>query len=467
MRLLLFLAVLAPCFAQAPVPSSRWYRHLVEELMPFWNSPAALGNPIGAFPTLRCDDGSTVDFTRPCPEIGRNAWLFNERQGYLVALSRQIYTYGVIFHLSGNPMFLGYMKAGVDEFRRNWVDRQGGGMFTRKDLRTGAMGPRREIRNAQELAYGLLGIGFYYYLTRDAEVLPDILWLKSYIFSNYWNDDLGAMQWTIADDGANWAFSRRLTATLDQMNAYMVLLSPILPEPYAREWKADLVRLSRTMIRHFYVPAENLFYLTSDRPADLDPARTGTDFGHSIKALWMIRFTGLMSGDGDLVEFAERNGPRILERAFQAANGSWASGVAAGGAVDLNKSWWIYAELDQFSATISLTDPLHGRYLPATAAYWFSRFTDPYAGEVWTTVDGRTGLPLADQPKQWPWKNGYHSTEHAMVGYITSRQRESQPFELYYAYPPDSGTRPYFFAGRLLRADEAGGTWRAVFDSVR
>lgn len=55
--------------------------------------------------------------------------------------------------------------------------------------------------------------------------------------------------------------------------------------------------------------------------------------------MWMIRYTGLLTGETDLVDFAERNGTRVLARAYQESAGAWASGAKAGGELDLDKSW--------------------------------------------------------------------------------------------------------------------------------
>jgi len=75
----------------------------------------------------------------------------------------------------------------------------------------------------------------------------------------------------------------------------------------------------------------------------------------------MIRYTGLLTGETDLVDFAERNGTRVLARAYQESAGAWASGAKAGGELDLDKSWWIYAELDRFAATLALKPNGTGR----------------------------------------------------------------------------------------------------------
>ena len=64
--------------------------------------------------------------------------------------------------------------------------------------------------------------------------------------------------------------------------------------------------------------------------------------------------------------------------------------------------------------------------------------------------------PAGDLPKQWPWKNAYHSLEHALVGYITGQQLNNKPATLYYAFnnPNGSGAvQPYFFSGNIESID--------------
>ena len=53
-------------------------------------------------------------------------------------------------------------------------------------------------------------------------------------------------------------------------------------------------------------------------------------------------------------------------------------------------------------------------------------------------------------PKQWEWKNAYHSFEHALVGYIVGQQLNDQPITLYYAFSSVEVARsalPYFYSG--------------------
>lgn len=450
LSLIVGLTVAAQTAAPMP-PSSRWLDHLNNELLPFWTTPTAYGNPMGAFPGTRCDDTTLYDPKHPCPEIQQNSWI-SPQQRHLVALSRQVYGYGVSFHMTGNPAYLDAMKAGIDFIRANAMDRVNGGMGTTQNIADGSWIPAPEFRNPQELGYGLLGMAFYYYLTRDPEILPDIISVKNYIFDNYYNPSLGAMQWLLKSNGSQRYDDRQLTAQLDQMNTYLVLLSPILPEPYQSDWKWTAASLCSIMMGQFYSPNDRLFFLSANQPSDTSLTTSGTDFGHNAKALWMIRWTGLMTGRDDLVAFAEDNARTLFPRAYIKENGSWAQGLLKGGVLDIDKSWWIYAELDQYAGTLALRDPSFAQYLPSTYDYWFRYFVDPVYGEVWNGLDGKTNAPQRQLPKQWQWKNAYHSFEHALVSYIVTSQLEGSPVTLYYAFqtdPPVDAIRPYYFYGTV------------------
>ncbi len=461
--LFLCLAILFLTAAHAQVlpDGAAWLNHLNNDLLPFWTVPAALGDPVGAFPSTRCDDGSLLDYKNPCPPILGNSYLLFPAR-YLVPLSRQTYGYGVAYHLTGDPRYLAWMKAGVDYIRRNATD-PAGGMFTQLDLTSGTWGVDRNLRDPQQLGYGLLGLAFYYYLTRDPDVLPSITSIKDYILGTYYNQPLGAMQW---QPGSN--TQRQLVADLDQMNTYLVLLTPVLPEPYQSQWKQSLATLSRSILGTFYSPSDNLMFLAANTPQDRDLAFTGVDFGHTSKALWMIRWTGQITGDTGLFNIGAANGRRHLERSFLAADGSWAEGVLAGGAVDKNKNWWVYCELDQLSGSLALMDASAGQHLPQTNQYWFQYFVDHQHGEVWNGVDFGTNAPQRNFPKTWQWKSAYHDFEHALVGYITSQQLLGKPFTLHYAFADGvdpATTHPYYFSAPIRSVTETfdlSGIYQAV-----
>jgi uncharacterized protein (TIGR03437 family) len=448
----------------------RWLAHLNNDLLPFWTMPSALGNPLGSFPSTRCDDGSLLDFANPCPPIAGNAYLLTPAQ-YLVPLSRQTYGYGVAYHLTGNTAYLDYMNAGIAYLRQYAIDPDGG-MFEYQDLTTGLWYPDRFYRDPQQLGYGLLGMAFYYYLTRDDAVLQDILTIKNYIFDSYYNQSLGAMQWLLANDDGTLADSKQLVADLDQMNTYLVLLTPLLAEPYQSQWMQTLTMDAHSILGTFYSPGDNLCFLQADTPQETDLNYTGVDVGHTSKALWMLRWTGLLTGDQGLASFAGANARRLLDRAYMPesdGSGSWAEGVLQGGALDTSKTWWVYAELDQLSGTLALSDVAAGRYLPQTTAYWFNYFVDHQFGEVWNGVNYPANTPQQSYPKSWQWKNAYHDFEHTLVGYITSQWLLGQPVTLHYAFtqPVDQSTiHPYYFSSTIdslkVTQDSQGNSYQAV-----
>jgi mannose/cellobiose epimerase-like protein (N-acyl-D-glucosamine 2-epimerase family) len=449
----------------ARLPSGeRWQEHLRKELLPFWSMPEALGEQVGAFPSVRCNDGTLLDRADPCPEIRGNEWLMEDRT-YVVALSRQAYAYGVAFHLTGEPRYLELALAGVEYLRRNAFDPKHGGAYAWRDGATGQWGPEVAERNPQEQAYALLGPGLYYYLTRNEEVLQDIESIKDSIFRSHGPLQAGPLRQKPGAQGPG-----RLVDSLDQLNAYLVLLTPLLPPEKRDAWAQDMKGLTHQLIERYYSPEENLFFMDALPPQERRLGRSNSDFGHTIKSLWMIRMVGQATGEAGLVRFAEEQGRRVLARAYLPDTGSWASSVRPDGTLETNKEWWMYTELDQFAASLALTDPSVGAPLPRTQDYWLRHFVDPVHGEVWTTLDGTTHQPLTAMPKQWPWKNGFHSFEHALVGYITAQQLRGEPVVLYYAFDPrepGQAVRPYFFTGSVEKVEALGPSiYRVTFRSI-
>jgi len=256
------------------------------------------------------------------------------------------------------------------------------------------------------------------------------------------------LRWAVQDEKGLEDPRQELVAQLDQINAYMLLLAPILPEPHRTQWQRDLVRLARVMIERYFASEEHLFWGTIHDARGKALGARHTDFGHTAKALWMIERIGRLTGEKPLVDFATREGGQVLRRAFLADSGSWASRPLPDGALDIGKEWWIYAELDQLAATLALEDPAQGRYLARTYAYWMRFMVDPAGHEIYAWVDGRTNKG-SEGPKIHQWKSGYHSAEHALVSYLTSQALHGRPFTLFYAFAnPGIAARPYFFSGR-------------------
>jgi len=454
--------------AAAALPSlERWRRHVDDEILPFWTTRDALGTPIGNFPTFRCNDGTAFHPEAPCPELAHPPdWLAVELdRDYARMKSRQTFLYGVAFHITGEERYLEYARAGVAWLREHAYDRETGSAVSY--WQAGQPGPPRDQRTAQDLAYAQVGLAFYYYLTRDPEVLADVVRLEHYIMTTYWEPSSappgGMLRWVLADgDVPGDARRQELVSQLDQINAYMLLVAPLLEDAaVAQAWRRDLLVLARVVQRQFFAPEIGRFWGTLQDPASRKPGSRHNDFGHSMKALWMLYLTGQATGEADLVEFARPLVAPLLQLAAQ-PSGCWASGLGADGELDRGSQWWIFAELDQAAATLAGREPTaspYAGYLAASYACWFTRFVDPRGHDVWPSIPADWDpARLAEHPpaKIFHWKNGYHVMEHALVALITTAGLTGQDLPLYYAFvkePAAERIQPYYFHGTIV--DEA------------
>jgi mannose/cellobiose epimerase-like protein (N-acyl-D-glucosamine 2-epimerase family) len=444
-------------------PLERWHRHLSDELMPYWTTPDSLGTPVGNFPTFHCADGSAYRAASPCPEAAATPkWIRDELpRDYTRMKSRQAFTYGVAYHVTGEERYLEHARAGVQWLRQNAYERSGSAItYWDADV----PGPAVERRTSQDLAYAGLGLAFYYYLTRDPDILADLLRLEQYVMSKYWDPSLGPsgmLRWVLAD-GDTPGDSRRqeLVSQLDQINAYMLLLAPLLEDPAtAASWRRDLLTLSHVIKDHYFAPEHGMFWGVLHDPAERRLAGRHTDFGHSMKSLWMLYLVGQTTSQPALVDFARPHIAPLLARAAL-PSGCWASEARPDGTLSQGSAWWTSAELDQAAATLALREPAlpdgrapdpFVRHLPKSYACWFDRFVDPKGKEVWPFIPEAwkpdtyaSGGPL----KAFHWKNGYHAAEHALVALITTAGLTAQRLPLYYAFvtpPAESRIQPYYF----------------------
>ncbi len=430
----------------------RWLRHFREDLLPYWNMPDAWGTPRGNFPTFRAADGRVIDWGHPPEEVaGAPGWIRQEfGRDYTRMKSRQAYFYGVAYHLTGDPAMLALARDGVDWIRHHALDPVSGSAVTYWEK--GAPQPAELARTSQDLAYAGVGLAMYYDLTRDEAVLKDLLRLKRHIFGRYWNPQWQGLRWVVTPDAEHDEQRQELVAQLDQINAYLLLLAPILPPGERKPWIADLARLAATIRRDYYDADRHLFWGTIHDPARKKLGSRHTDFGHTAKACWMLERTGRLTADAGLVAFATDAARQVLHQAYLPDSGTWGSRLNPDGTVDPGKEWWIYAELDQLAGTLALRDPAQAAPLPRTADFWFRRMVDPVHHEVWGGAGGPPDFEPWEGLKIHQWKSGYHSAEHALVGYLVAQALHGQPAVLYFALKdPKAEVRPYLFAGKVVR----------------
>jgi mannose/cellobiose epimerase-like protein (N-acyl-D-glucosamine 2-epimerase family) len=442
-----------------------WLTHIRQDLLPYWTTPVALGNPVGNFPTFRANDGSVIDpqiLPQEVRDIDKGeTWLLN-RMGrqYTRTMSRQIYAYCVAYHMTGEEKYLQYAKEGIDYICTKMVDKDGI-FYTWTE--NGVPGPENaKQRISQDLAYALMGPAMYYYLTRDQAVLQVLLKTEKYIFDNYTEGN--GLRWInekfVDMEETHLPTQKELVSQLDQINGYLLLTTTVLEGNDKGQWLKDMVMLANTMKNDYYDADLNQFWGRIDGPEYKKLGLPHVDFGHTIKTLWMMLEIGLRFDAPDLRDFARVNMPRVFREAYSRDYGTWIEKKLEGGKLGTDRIWWLHDELDQAAATLSMGDLSFVRYLVPTYRYWFFEFVDQKSKDVWHGLTGEAGKPGKPMLlKAHLWKNAFHDFEHALVGYITCQAVRGEPVRLYYAFeskPADDMIQPYLFAGKIGKVDQAG-----------
>ena len=467
-----------------------WLDHFENNILRFWVTPEALGveakqaKTTGNFPTWRCNDGSIFnDRTNACREIvNAPLWVTNHRHlDYLRMKSRQTYLYGVAFNITGQDKYLEWMRAGINFIvSKGLIDHGKGGAYT--FWKNGSADDLGLARNSQDLSYVMLSMTYYYYLTGDPSILVPIKNLKDYIFKTYTDKSHSSskqtcLKWTASAPPAGEAppyntdesHKLELVSQLDQANAYLLLGSVVLPEPMRQEWRNDLRALVHCMRNDYLDQTTGLFWGAIDLPRQRQiGGHKHNDFGHTVKTYWTMYLAARILGDQELKTFARNGGLKILNWAYDPKDGAWNSRPlprpgfktctmtgSTACPIDTNRDWWIYAELDQGAATLTLekVDPKRnwlGDELPRTQAYWRQNFFDKTYGDVWhrITVGSVCDPNLRNEedsclPKVHFYKNGFHVPEHVLVGYLTGSAYKGKPVSLFFATPSCAKLRPY------------------------
>ena len=434
-----------------------WKKHLTCDLMKFWNMDTAKELQGGLFPTYRTNKGEVLSENQEkWPEEFIEAAKDPETRGlidtdhnYVRAHSRQTYAYGIAFYMTGKKEYLQLCRKGalalIDAFDGNY------GMYTTQNKVTKEWGPAREKRISQDLAYGLTGLGMYYFLTHDPGVLHKIIQFKDYIFNFYFDEGKGYFTWypkSVNDRDVE------IVAQLDQLYAYMLMLTPCLPKLYKEEWKKDLKKIADTLIGRFYSERYEFFWGTGSTALNESLGTDHTDFGHSVKTFWVILKIGQLLEEPYYIDFARPKINTILKDAYIKETGSWARRFDKDGNREDDKEWWILAELDQACEILSLNDPSYLEYLNNTQRYWLKYMVDHEYGEIWYMVSALDNKPVIKYPKVHSWKTSLHSFEHCLFSYMTAAKIKNVDFELYYAYPEwetvsYKNTAPYMFKGNV------------------
>lgn len=435
-----------------------WKDHVVKDLMKFWDKPEAVALHGGLFNTYRTNTGNDLPKDQEqWPEEFKQALkdpvtvgLVHPEYNFVRAHSRLTYAFGIAFHMTGNPHYLEVCRKGALALAEAMDGNYG--MHVTQETESGKWDADYKLRTSQDLAYGLTGLGMYYFLTHDNTILHKIIQLKDYIFNVYMDDGKGYLTWYprhTKDPDV------QIVAQLDQLYAYMLMLTPCLPEPYQGIWKKDMKKIVDILITQFYSEHYKFFWGVQNTSTFMELGSDHTDFGHSVKTFWVIQKVGELLGDPFYIEFARPKIDNIIHSAYIEETGSWARRFDKNGNLDTDKEWWILAELDQACEILSIHDPYYYKYLNNTHRYWFDKMVDKENGEIWHMLDGRTDKPVIQYPKAHNWKTSLHSFEHALFGYMTASRIKDTEFDLYYALPEwekpsHRSFSPYMFFGNVV-----------------
>lgn len=419
-----------------------WVHHIEKQLLPFWITEQAIGIN-GKFPTFRYNNGSVVnvkELEAEYEELNRNEVLWitlRLNRTYTRMISRQIYLYCISYNILGTEDLLIIAKSGV-EYILALQDNNGSfPSWTEQDQYY----PELEQRTSQDLAYALLGLTLYYYLTRDDNILKRIILAKDYIFENYWNNSWDGLKWVKKDlndhPDRHTSTQKELVAQLDQINAYMLLLAIILPEGEDKKRLIDDLFRVCGAVEKFYDPANNVFW------GDLDKKQLNehhVDFGHTIKAFCMLYLVEKKFHRKALQQWTQDGSlfnkiTCVLKDAFIIEESTWGEKKIDATKISKHKVWWIHAELSQAVAILGLEpnyDYIVKEYFIPACNFWFSKFVDQKNHSVWHMLQEGSNEPIF--PKAHLWKNGYHSFEHALIGLITSKKAYNEKIGLFFSF---------------------------------
>ncbi|MCB9552405.1 MAG: AGE family epimerase/isomerase [Myxococcales bacterium] len=438
-----------PPWTPAPPPSREipealrgdtWVAHYRDDILPYWSTPDALGEPPGNFPTERDMNGDARPNRERRPRM----------------LGRQIYTYAMGYALTGDVELLRRARAGVDWLLTHARDPRGG--F--HPLLTADGRPVGGAKTAQDLSYAAMGLAAWYFVTRDPAAEAELLALRDLLFdpNGFYDEDNQRIRdgmsadlgeaFDVEGDGG-W----ELVAQLDPINAFLLLVQPVLSDAGRRAQVLDDLRtLTDTLIARFW--SDGIFWGVHDRQGAYGTRHV--DFGHTLKSYWMVFQVDKRLPGAPYRPFVEAHAAAWVERAYDDEYGRWAKRPTGATGEEYGSDWWIYAEADQLAAALDMVDPRFVDTLAATAGNWLRDYVDPLPPHgiiPGVRRDGSPayGWPRSDTAKCNQWKNGYHATEHALILYLHGRDLEDRPATLHFAVAPAAVegfvARPYLFEG--------------------
>ena len=420
-----------------------WLRHHREDLMPYWDMPEALGQPVGNFPTFRGRDGELL------PDTTRG----------LVALARGVYGYSLAFMLTGEERYLGYARAGLDWIDAKAKDPVHGGYFGLLNQDGSPVNPLAN-KDVFDLASLGLAYGMYFNATRDPAVEADLLAVRDLIFTKYYDPVANRIRDSLTydlvnevDTGGN---GGDITDLLVPGTALLLPNVDLLHDPARRtQFRDDLRRVTEILLARHKNSAATAnawwFWGRSLRFGNFGAAET--DFGHNIKSYEMIHNANQMYADRPWSGLATDRDALLAaawDDPFDRWNERLRSFAGTPSSIERDSAWWIHAEADQTLAALDLSDGFaHQQQLADSAQSWLKVFVDRESPARETVARVSRVAADNDPRKSFRGKNMLHAHEHALIMYLHGRALEGLPARLFYAFPQDEAltavAKPYWF----------------------
>lgn len=447
----------------------RWRQHLESELLPFWLHPDAVGDPVGLFPSIRCNDGTLVDLKAPCVEV-TSMKVLSPGNHLTRAISEQSFAYGTAFHMTGDMRYLGLARAGVDQILGPGFDDESGGNFVYFSETSGTWGPAAGAINLPSQARAMLGPAFYYYLTRDPALLEAITGVRQTIVAQYRQAD-GSYSWLRRDFDGFQGNTGRIDGYLEQIASLYLPMIPLLPKAEADLWRAELGNLVDQLRGRFYSGRHNVFVVDRGQQTGAGLTPPPVDYGRSARSFRLMLAAAALLGDDELDTFARENGRKLLGTSLQMRQGAWSEIASAGKKGAKRRTSRVYSEQNELTAMLALADPKLANALQRTYAFWFDRFVDPVSGGIYPVILGKRRKISMARPKHTASNAGASNFEHALISYLASAALGDGEAVLYFAgaTPGDAADQPFLFSADVTGIEALGNTGvrKVSFTNVR
>ena len=351
---------------------------LLDEVLPFWDR--SVDREYGGFVT----------------EINAHGEVHGNGDKHLVMQTRMIYSYALGYRLTQDPSYLANARQGVEFFCAHFYDHEHGG-WVRTTSRDGK--PINREKWPYGIAFAVYALADYARVSDDREALRlaietfDLQWQRA------WDSERGGIYWNLAPDWSPADPTKRIDSMLHTMEAASALLAATGEQRYL----GCLEQICATIMRHTYDPSHGCTHewFNPDWTEALDRTRGLINYGHIAEAAWFTSVVAGYTGDVTLQQFGRSLLGFVLRHGWdQKHGGIFSYGHVNGDPVDLNKVWWMQAELlGGLSLAYRQTkDVLYLDWLRALATFIFDKQRDPDLGEWHSTVfadgtvhDGRKG----------------------------------------------------------------------------